>query len=493
MTDTEHGTTEQATEHTVRVPDAGEGIAEVELVSWAVEIGDTVTRHQVVAEVMTDKATIEVPAPMSGVLSDRAGDVGEILLVGSDLFTLRTGDSPPVDPPTVEAPSAPAPSPVTPSGPEPAVTPTPVPAASAPVAPAAATSSVAASPAPSAPATPSGPAAAPQTTRPVAPRPEGRRPTATPAVRRRAREAGIDLRRVAGTGPAGRITHADLDAAFHHGGTAAASTPGPATVGEPGPTAVTDEPIVGLRRRIAERMITATTTIPHITYVEEVDVTELERLRATLNERRRPDQPKLTILPFLIRAVVGEVARHPIMNAHVLDPDPAARADQPDGAREPATLRSFEAVHVGIATQTETGLIVPVLRDAQALDLWQAAAGIAEMAEATRTGRASPADLSGSTITITSLGALGGIVTTPVINKPEVAIVGVNKIVTRPVWIDGQFVPRQMMNLSSSFDHRVVDGWDAAQFVQGLRAGLEQPALLFLDDDRGRTDSEGAR
>jgi 2-oxoisovalerate dehydrogenase E2 component (dihydrolipoyl transacylase) len=214
-------------------------------------------------------------------------------------------------------------------------------------------------------------------------------------------------------------------------------------------------------------MVASTQSIPHITYVEEVDVTALEELRSTLNESKADEQPRLTLLPFLIRALDDHLATHQELNAHVDD--------------ERGVLKLFTPVHVGIATQTSNGLLVPVVRDAQRQSIWSLAAGIASATESARDGTATPADLTGSTITITSLGAMGGLVTTPVINKPEVAIVGVNKIAVRPVWSDGRFVPRQIMNLSSSFDHRIVDGWQAATFVQGVKASLEQPALLFVE------------
>jgi len=214
-------------------------------------------------------------------------------------------------------------------------------------------------------------------------------------------------------------------------------------------------------------MVEAVNTIPHITYVEEIDVTALEDLRSTLNDQRSEDQPRLTLLPFLMRAITNEVVNHPKMNAHVDD--------------EAGVFRLFDGVHIGVATQTDSGLVVPVVHHAEAETLWSSAARLRDLAERTRLGKAAASDLTGSTITISSLGAIGGIVTTPVINKPEVAIVGVNKIVVKPVFIDGEFVPRKIMNLSSSFDHRVIDGWDAAQFIQALRVQLEQPALLFVD------------
>ena len=226
-------------------------------------------------------------------------------------------------------------------------------------------------------------------------------------------------------------------------------------------------------------MVASTSTIPHITYVEEVDMTALEELRATLNERvdGRSGQTRLTLLPFLVRALTNVLVDFPRCNAHLDDSASTSEGGGPD------VLTLHEGVHVGIATQTDNGLIVPVLRHAEAHTVWSAATAIAKVTEATRTGRAAPEDLTGSTITISSLGALGGVVSTPVINKPEVAIVGVNKMAVRPVWNEsaGEFSPRKMMNLSSSFDHRVIDGWDAANFVQALRVQLEQPALLFVD------------
>ena len=436
----------------IRVPDVGEGVAEVELVSWAVEPGDSVRRNQVLAEVMTDKANVEIPAPADGVVAGRTGEVGGVLAVGSELLRLDVeGDV--GDEPAEPSQSAESSQPSTSTGRTP---PEPSPAEPGP-------SPVRPEPPPivdrSAPTTPTTPAA-PQD---GPPRPEGERPRASPAVRARARAAGVDLRRVLGTGPAGRITADDLDAFLGRPPVSAAVRPGRARR-----EGVDVEPIIGVRRRIAERMVEATTTIPHITYVDEVDVTALESLRTTLNDERRDDQPRLTLLPFLVRALVDTVDDFPNVNAHVDDAD--------------GLLRRHRAVHVGIATQTDQGLVVPVVRHAEAASIWALAAEIDRLATAARAGRATRDELTGSTITITSLGALGGLVTTPVINKPEVAVVGVNKIVTRPVYLNGALVPRQMMNLSSSFDHRVIDGWDAATFVQAVRRLLEQPALLFLDE-----------
>ncbi len=506
--------------HVIKVPDVGEGVAEVELVAWTVSVGESVSRNQVLAEVMTDKANVEIPAPVEGVIASLHGDPGQVLAVGSELIELAVaGSAPgatgaegaPAAPPAVPAPaSSPAAAteavePVSVEGAAsggPGADPgaragmTPFPRArgaatpATPAAPGPPTSSPTPGPAPKASPnrtphpilnpTPSGPMPARLTTggdpaalQPASALPRGERRRAAPAVRRRAADAGVDLDRVTGSGPAGRVTHVDLDrhlAAVPSSppiGGPAAGVDGPASEGE-----VTVEPLIGLRRRIARRMVAATTTIPHITYVDEVDVTALEDLRTTLNRDRTGDAPRLTLLPFLIRAIATQLPRFPVMNAHLDD--------------ESETLTLHHRLHVGIATQTDQGLVVAVVHDADGDDVWTLASRIAEVTTAARDRRATPAQLSGSTLTITSLGALGGLVTTPVINKPEVAIVGVNKIVTRPVWDQVAFVPRQVMNLSSSFDHRVVDGWDAASFVQGIRTVLEQPALLFLEQDSGQ-------
>ncbi|KMO40315.1 branched-chain alpha-keto acid dehydrogenase subunit E2, partial [Methylobacterium tarhaniae] len=295
------------------------------------------------------------------------------------------------------------------------------------------------------------------------PRPPGEKPVASPAVRRRALEAGIDLRQVRGTGPAGRIGHDDLDAFLN----APPEDAAPAPAGRAARTAVEEIKVIGLRRRIAQRMADAKRRVAHFSYVEEVDVTAVEELRAALNQRHGASRPKLTLIPFLVQALVRALPDFPQMNAHYDD--------------EAEVIHRHAGVHVGIATQTPSGLMVPVLRHAETRDLWNSATEVRRLAEAARNGLAARDELSGSTITITSLGALGGIVTTPVINRPEVAIIGVNKQVMRPVWRDGAFVPRLTMNLSASFDHRVVDGYDAALFVQALKSLLETPATLFME------------
>ncbi|RWG96082.1 MAG: 2-oxo acid dehydrogenase subunit E2, partial [Mesorhizobium sp.] len=290
---------------------------------------------------------------------------------------------------------------------------------------------------------------------------EGEKPLASPAVRLRAKEAGIDLRQVAGSGPAGRISHEDIEAFLARGPQLARAT------GLARKEGIEDIKVVGLRRKIAEKMALAKSHIPHITYVEEIDVTALEELRAALNKEKRQDRPKLTLLPFLMRAMVKAIADQPNLNALFDD--------------EAGVIHQHAGIHVGIAAQTPTGLVVPVVKHAEARDLWESAAEINRLADAAKSGTATRDELSGSTITITSLGAMGGVATTPVINYPEVAIVGVNKIMVRPVWDGAQFLPRKIMNLSSSFDHRVIDGWDAAVFVQRIKALLETPALIFVE------------
>ncbi len=487
----------------VKVPDVGEGVAEVEIVSWSVAVGDTVARLQTVAEVMTDKATVEVPSPVDGVVAELGGAVGDVLLVGSPLIHLGLGGSesttrpPPPERPRrapVDADRADEPAVedgagaeeksdphdgIVSSDDEPVRSASPPPGVeSRPHATGAPLSSDEPRP------TPSAPSSSARGRVMVPSRTHDGKVLATPAVRRRARDSGVDLRRVGASGPAGRVTHDDLDAYLaaqaDAGLSAGGSAPG-APIARVARTGVSERPIVGLRRRIARQMVASTSTIPHITYVEEIDMTALEELRATLNQQvdSGGSQVRLTLLPFLVRALTNVLVDFPQCNAH-LD-DSASTSGEGGGGSDVLTVH--EGVHVGIATQTDNGLIVPVLRHAEAHTVWSAATAIAELSEATRSGRASVEDLSGSTITITSLGALGGIVSTPVINKPEVAIVGVNKMAVRPVWDEsaGEFRPRKMMNLSSSFDHRVIDGWDAANFVQALRAQLEQPALLFVD------------
>ena len=425
------------TVHTIKMPDLGEGIAEVELVAWHVKPGDAVAEDQVLADVMTDKATVEVPSPVAGQVLSLGGEVGQTLAVGAELIRIElTGAG--------DAPAAP-PTPPTPPTPRVAAAPVPRPPAVAVVAAPAARRS---EPAPSA---------------------ARQRPLASPAVRARAWELGIDLSDVAATGTAGRIMQADLEAHVARGAprTPPLAPPAPRVAAAPAGDATRTVKIVGLRRKIAQKMQDSKRRIPHFTYVEEVDVSELEALRERLNSQWGAQRGHLTVLAFLIRAIVLAVRVHPQVNARFDD--------------EAGVLTLHDGVHVGIATQTDAGLMVPVLRHAQLQDLWANAAAVVRLSEAARSGKAVREELTGSSITITSLGRLGGIVSTPVINHPEVAIVGVNRIALRPMIRDGAVVARQMMNLSSSFDHRVVDGAVAAAFVQSLRDLLEHPALLFVE------------
>lgn len=448
-------TKEQAI-YTIRVPDIGEGITEVELAAWHVAVGDSVAADQPVADVMTDKATVEIPCHVSGTVLALGGEVGQILAVGADLIRLavapgmgntntNTNTSSPVE---AAMPPPPAPTEVeteedNPFAARPAA---PTVEAEAESVPPPLTST----PAPEQMGLTVGLACSVST--------QAQTGLAAPAVRQRAAALGVDLAHLPPSGAAGQITHADLDA-WLLAQTRSAST-----------SALADEgqehiPVVGLRRKIAQKMQEAKRRIPHFSYVEEVDVTALEQLRQQLNTRYASSRGKLSLLPFLARALVLALADFPQINARYDD--------------EAQQITRYRAVHLGVAAQTPAGLMVPVLHHAQSLDLWRCAAAIAELAEAARNGSATRGQLSGSTITISSLGALGGIVSTPVINHPEVAIIAVNRMVQRPVLQDGQWVARQMMNLSSSFDHRVVDGMDAAQFIQAVRALLEAPALLL--------------
>ena len=420
-------------EHLIKMPDVGEGVAEAELVEWSVNVGESIGEDEVLASVMTDKATVEIPSPVDGKVVWRGGDVGEILAVGAPLVKLAVDgpgnvadDTSANDVANDDQLDAPEPA-------EPAAQKTGA----------------------------QEPAAAEQVSAALGKLNET--PLAAPAIRKRAQDAGIDLATIRGSGAEGRITHADLDAYLR---TSEGAIP-TSTVLTPDLT-VKEIPMIGLRRKIAEKMALAKSTIPHITYVDEVDVTELERVRSTLNEKRAEGRPKITILPLLVRAMVRAIKEHPQMNARY------------DGDK--GIVSQYGGVHVGIAAQTDNGLMVPVLRHAETHTLWSSAQEIMRLSSAARDGAIDRDELSGSTITITSLGAVGGIVTTPVINHPEVAIVGVNKIQTLPRWDGNEFRPRKIMNLSSSFDHRIIDGWDAAQFIQTIRALLETPTLIFVDE-----------
>ena len=416
--------------HVFKLPDIGEGVVEGEVVQWHVAAGDAVTEDDPIVDVMTDKATVTIPSPITGVVSSLNGDVGEMVAVGSALVEFDSDTA-------AVTTSAPEPSvePESEVGPEPSSEPGPVP-----------------TPEP-APLTPEIPA-------PVAP---SGKVLASPAIRRRAREAGVDLTQVRGSGPAGRVRHADLDAYIAADGAVSGAAPSAYSTKR---TGVTEVKVVGLRRKIAEQMTISKRTIPHFSYFEEADVTELETLRQMLNASRDESQPKLTYLPFIMLALSKIMPDHPECNAHYDD--------------QGGVVSRHDAVHIGIATQTERGLYVPVVKHVEAMDAWQAAAELQRVAGAARGGTASLDDLTGSTFTITSLGRDGGLGATPIINHPEVAILGIHKARDMPVAKDGQVVVRRIMNLSSSFDHRVVDGADGAALVQHLRRMLEHPALIFM-------------
>nr|WP_315492804.1 dihydrolipoamide acetyltransferase family protein [uncultured Pseudomonas sp.] len=418
--------------HVIKMPDIGEGIAEVELSVWHVKVGDMVVEDQVLADVMTDKAMVDIPSPVHGKVISLGGEPGEVMAVGSILISIEVEGAGNTRESALSA-----------------VVEEAAPASKAEI---------------KAPAVESKPAAKPVVAAqaPVA-RDANERPLASPAVRKHALDAGIQLRLVQGSGPAGRILHEDLDAYLQQGSTRASAGANPYAERN-------DEeqiPVIGMRRKIAQRMQDATRRAAHFSYVEEIDVTALDDLRVHLNEKHGASRGKLTLLPFLVRAMVVALRDFPQINARYDD--------------EAQVITRLGAVHVGVATQSDVGLMVPVVRHAEARSLWGTAEEITRLANAARNGKASRDELSGSTITLTSLGALGGIVSTPVLNLPEVAIVGVNRIVERPMVIKGQIVIRKMMNLSSSFDHRVVDGMDAAQFIQAIRGLLEQPASLFLE------------
>ncbi|OWK29709.1 dihydrolipoamide acetyltransferase family protein [Sphingomonas mucosissima] len=435
---------------TFKLPDIGEGIAEAEIVGWHVQVGDRVEEDQNIADMMTDKATVEMESPVSGTVVELAGEVGDQIAIGAMLVVIETdGDEAAAEPQVgaaadvaqklggadeVEAFEA-----ENPGVEEVVEAPAPAAPAPAPVAPA---------PAPAAtPAADEGASAA----APV---------LASPAVRARAKDLGVDLSQVK-VSEGDRIRHADLDAYLRYAGGQGYHAPH-ASRARP------DEQVkvIGMRRRIAENMAASKRNIPHFTYVDEIDVTALEEMRGDLNENRG-GRPKLTMLPFLIVAICRTLPDFPMLNARYDD--------------EAGVVTRSGRVHLGMAAQTDAGLTVPVIRDAQDKNVWQLAAEIGRLAEAARTQKLKPEELGGGTITVTSLGPLGGIATTPVINRPEVAIIGPNKIVERPVFRGDDIVRAKLMNLSISCDHRVVDGWDAASYVQAVKKLLETPVLLFAD------------
>jgi 2-oxoisovalerate dehydrogenase E2 component (dihydrolipoyl transacylase) len=415
-----------------KLPDLGEGVVEAEIVEWHVRPGEEVQIDQPIVDVMTDKATVTIPSGLVGRVLQIHGDVGETVAVGAKLVSFDVGQpaSMLVAGATVVRTSAPPANgqqaAVQPSSTEPPATVPLLQRAAVPPAPAMVLSA----------------------------------PQASPAVRRRARELQIDLQHIQGTGPAGRITHADVDVYLRSEVSPAA--PPRRTYG----SHTTEIQMVGLRRRIAEKMVVSNTQIPHFSYIEEVDITELERLREHLNVNRTDGQPKLTYLPFIMLSVSRALARFPQLNSHY------------DDKRE--VITRHEAVHLGIATQTDRGLCVPVVQHAEAMDLWQSAREMRRITEAARNHSISRDELAGSTFTVTSLGRMGGVAATPIINHPEVAILGINKATDRPVVHQGQIAIRRILHLSGSFDHRVVDGADGATFIQCVKDYLEYPATIFI-------------
>ena len=417
-------------EYRYKMPDVGEGIVEAEIVEWHVKEGDTVAEDQHVLDVMTDKATVEIPCAVNGKVKKLVGEPGDVIAVGTEIMFIDVDGAVPDE----DEAEAAAPEPEEPARPQPKKPVEPEQAADAPS---------------------------------VAARMTGERPLASPAVRKRALDKDIDLAMVPGTGPAGRITHEDLDDFIKAGGRLAAKSGGAGTAVRAPQTGVTEEKVIGLRRRISDNMSHAQRTIPDIAYVEELDVTALEELRGHLNATRKDDQPKLTFIPFLVMALARSLPSTPQANAHF------------DG--ENMVLTKYDAIHCGIAAATPNGLMVPVIKHAESLDIWQIASELSRLGTAAKEGKATKEELSGSTITITSLGAIGGLVTTPILNAPETAIIGVNKMQTLPRYdADGQVVPRKIMNLSSCFDHRIVDGYDAAMLIQRVKGYLENPATLFM-------------
>jgi len=404
-------------EYIFKLPDLGEGMVEAEIAEWLVEIGDFVEEEAPFGAVMTDKAAVELTAPVSGKVVSLAGEPGDMIAVGAALIVFETEGEQATDDES---------------------------------------SSSAAEIAETEPASPPATEAQEAST--------STKVLTSPSIRQHAREAGIDLARVSGSGPKGRILKSDLDA-YQAGSTTATSSP---SVAQEPQAAVTEIKVIGLRRIIAERMSEANREVPHFAYVEEVDVTALESLRQHLNGKKAPGEDKLTLLPFIGFALNRALAHFPQINA-LYD-------------RERNVISQYQAVHLGIATQTGDGLKVPVVKNSQSRSLQDLAGEIRRVSSAARENTATREELIGSTITITSLGKVGGIVTTPIINLPEVAIIGVNKAVERPVVIDGKIVIRTMMNLSSSFDHRFVDGYDAAMMIQQVKDMLEQPATMFMED-----------
>jgi len=438
---------------TFRLPDIGEGIAEAEIVTWHIKVGDSVSEDQPIADMMTDKATVEMESPVAGTVVELAGEVGAMVPIGAALVVIEVAGEAPAEE-LVAAPASAEQAEVAEEyeAENPGVEILPSSAREGDRA--AVEGPSRAQPSPPLHHQPAADGPPPQ----AAPR-EDRVVLASPAVRARARDLGIDLALVKCEGD--RVRHADLDAYLRYQSGQGYHAPHASRAREDQPVKV-----IGLRRRIAENMAAAKRHIPHFTYVDEIDVTALEAMRADLNGARG-QRPKLTMLPLLIVAICRTLPQFPMINARYDD--------------EAGVVTRHGRVHLGMATQTDAGLMVPVIRDAQDKNIWQLAAEITRLAEAARSGKAKSEELSGSTLTVTSLGPLGGIATTPVINRPEVAIIGPNKIVERPIFQGDEIVRAKLMNLSISCDHRVVDGWDAASFVQALKKLLETPVLLFAD------------
>ena len=436
--------------YTFNLPDIGEGIAEAEIVKWHIKIGDVVSEDDQIADVMTDKATVEMEAPVSGKIIGLAGEEGDIIAIGSMLVEIEVeGEVSPDEMEELEASSTVSDVPVSAENdvlPSEQVIENKEYNSSSPTKPAHGKESE------------ESPVTTPETAVIAAPDDQSK-PLATPAVRKRAADLGVDLGQVKAQGD--HIRHSDLDAFLNYGSGQGYRPPG-------GSQKRDDETIkvIGMRRKIAQNMAESKRNIPHFSYVDEIDMTEIEDMRGDLNANRG-ERAKLTILPLMISAICKSLREFPMLNATYDD--------------EAGFVTRHGAVHLGMATQTSQGLMVPVLRNAQDLNIWQLASEITRLAAAARDGSATAKELSGSTLTLTSLGPLGGIATTPVINRPEVAIIGPNKIVERPMIIDGEIHARKLMNLSISCDHRVVDGYDAASYVQALKHFLETPVLLFAD------------
>ena len=415
---------------TFNLPDIGEGIAEAEIVAWHVKVGDRISEDQPLADMMTDKATVEMESPVAGIVTKVAGEAGDVIAIGSMLVEIETATDVSQEQSTVQVEAVATVEDELPHAPEPVASEPAVawerPAVAVPQSP-----SISAD----------------------------QKITASPAVRQRAKELGVELTDVKAAG--GHVRHADLDAFLAYG-----SGQGYRASHISARRDDENVKVIGMRRRIADNMAASKRHIPHFTYVEEIDVTAIEAMRADLNANRGA-RPKLTMLPLLIVAICKTIPQFPMINA---------RYDDENGV-----VTRHGAVHLGMATQTDAGLMVPVIRDAQDRNIWQLATEIARLADAARSGSAKSEELSGSTLTVTSLGPLGGIATTPVINRPEVAIIGPNKIVERPMFVGDTIEARKLMNLSISCDHRVVDGWDAANYVQALKKLMETPVLLFAD------------